>query len=58
MVTKPILGLLFLQLEADGVVDLHDRINDVPTTAPIARRRRESPDSTAAAPAGAWIPPN
>lgn len=29
-VTKPILGLLFLQLEADGVVDLRDRINDVP----------------------------
>lgn len=29
-VTKPILGLLFLQLEADGVVDLQDRINDVP----------------------------
>jgi CubicO group peptidase (beta-lactamase class C family) len=28
--TKPLLGLLFLQLEADGRVDLQDRINDVP----------------------------
>jgi CubicO group peptidase (beta-lactamase class C family) len=29
-VTKPFLGLLFLQLEAAGAVDLRDRINDVP----------------------------
>ena len=29
--TKPFMGLLFLQLEADGIVDLRDRINDVPT---------------------------
>lgn len=29
-VTKPFLGLLFLELEADGQVDLQDRINDVP----------------------------
>jgi CubicO group peptidase (beta-lactamase class C family) len=29
-VTKPFLGLLFLQLEADGVVNLQDRVNDVP----------------------------
>jgi CubicO group peptidase (beta-lactamase class C family) len=29
-VTKPFMGVLFLQLEADGVVDLQDRINDVP----------------------------
>ena len=28
--TKPILGLLLLQLEADGLVGLQDRINDVP----------------------------
>ncbi len=29
-VTKPFMGLLFLQLEADGTIDLQDRINDVP----------------------------
>ena len=29
-VTKPILGLLFLQLDAEDEVDLEDRINDVP----------------------------
>ena len=29
-VTKPFIGLLFLQLESEGTIDLNDRINDVP----------------------------
>ncbi len=34
-VTKTFLGLLFLQLEADGKVNLNDRINDVPEWADL-----------------------